>query len=36
MRYNVSKLLTNVIEITEEKYQASKKVHMIDKEDVKV
>ena len=39
MRDNVSKLLTNFIEITEEKYQASKKfifVHKIDKEDVKL
>ena len=35
MRYNISKLLTNFIEITEEKYQARKKVHKIDKEDVK-
>ena len=37
MRYNVSKLLTNVIEITEEKYQVTKKfifVHKIDKEDM--
>ena len=25
---NVSKLLTNIIEITEEKYQASKEVHI--------
>ena len=36
MRYNVSKLLTNFIEIAEEKYQARKKVHKIDKEDVKL
>ena len=28
MKDNVSKLLTNFIEITEEKYQASKKVHI--------
>ena len=38
MRDNVSKLLTNFIEITEEKYQARKFifVHKIDKEDVKL
>ena len=36
MRDNVSKLLTNFIEIAEEKYQARKKVHTIDKEDVKL
>ena len=36
MKDNVSKLLTNFIEITEEKYQASIFVHKIDKEDVKL